>query len=150
MAQIRDATPVDFPSICNMLRRYRASAPMPFLLEADNEHYIVGQLTQLAAGRGLALVAEDNAQITGMLLAAIDCSFWHPDKRLMIEVAYWVEPEFRGSTAAYRLLKAYVQRGKTLQQEGRIEHFVISKMNNSPDLSFDKFGFQKLEEFWMN
>jgi RimJ/RimL family protein N-acetyltransferase len=149
MAQVRDATPVDFPRICNMLRRYRASAPMSFLLEADNEHYILAQLTQFVAGRGLALVAENEAQITGMLLAQIDCSFWHPDKRLMVEVAYWVEPEFRGSTAAYRLLDAYKQRGNALKQEGRIANFVISKMHNSPDLSFDKIGFQKLEEFWM-
>lgn len=146
---IRDATPVDFPSICKMLRRYRAAAPMSFLLEANNEPHIISQLTEFITGRGLALVSENDIQITGMLLATINCSFWHPDKRLMIEVAYWVDPEFRGSTAAYRLLNTYKKRGKELKEKGRIEHFVISKMINSPDLSFDKFEFQKLEEFWM-
>lgn len=148
--QIRDATPVDFPSIVKMLRRYREAAPMSFLLEADNEQHIVGQLTEFAAGRGLVLVAEAESQVMGMLIASIDSSFWYPEKRLMIEVAYWVEPEFRGGTAAYRLLKEYVRRGENLKQEGRIVHFLISKMNTSPDLSFGKFGFQKLEEFWVN
>ena len=150
VVKIRNATPVDFPSIVNMLRHYREAAPMSFLLEADNEQHIVGQLTEFVAGRGLVLVAENNTQIMGMLIASIDGSFWYPEKRLMIEVAYWVEPEFRGGTAAYRLLKEYVRRGEALKQEGRIVHFLISKMSTSPDLSFDKFGFQKLEEFWVN
>jgi len=155
MAKIRDATPVDFPSILNMLRRYRKAAPMSFLLEADDEQHVIKQLTEFVAGRGLVLVSENNDQITGMLItgmliAAIDRSFWHPEKCLMIEVAYWVEPEFRGGTAAHRLLKEYVRRGETMKQESRIVNFIISKMNNSPDLSFDKFGFQKLEEFWVN
>lgn len=123
---------------------------MSFLLEADNEQHIVGQLTEFVAGRGLVLMAEHKSQVMGMLIASIDSSFWYPEKRLMIEVAYWVEPEFRGGTAAYRLLKEYVRRGENLKQEGRIVHFLISKMNTSPDLSFGKFGFQKLEEFWVN
>lgn len=150
LVKIRDATPVDFPSIVNMLRRYREAAPMSFLLEADNEQHIVEQLTQFVAGRGLVLIAEDKTQVMGMLIASIDNSFWYPEKRLMIEIAYWVEPEFRGSTSAYRLLKEYVRRGEDLKQEGRIVHFLISKMSTSPNLSFDKFGFQKLEEFWVN
>jgi RimJ/RimL family protein N-acetyltransferase len=150
MATIRDATPVDFSSIVQMLRRYREAAPMSFLLEADNEQHIVGHLTEFVAGRGLVLVAENNAQVIGMLIASIDRSFWYPEKCLMIEIAYWVEPEFRGGTAAYRMLKEYVRRGKSMKQEGRIVNFLISKMSNSPDLSFDKFGFQKLEEFWVN
>lgn len=150
LVKVRDATPVDFPSILNMLRRYRKAAPMSFLLEADNELHVIGQLTEFVAGRGLLLVSEDDAQITGMLIASIDRSFWHPEKCLMIEVAYWVEPECRGSTAAYRLIKEYVRRGEAMKQTNRIENFVISKMNNSPDLSFGKFGFQKLEEFWVN
>ena len=150
MSLIREATPVDFPSILNMLRQYRKAAPMEFLLEADNEQHIVNQLTEFVSGRGLVLVSEKNVEITGMLIAVIDKSFWHPAKQLMIEVAYWVQPDFRGSTAGYRLLKEYVKRGTAMKKEGRIVNFVISKMNNSPDLSFDKFGFQKLEEFWVN
>lgn len=149
VVKIRDATPVDFSGIVNMLRHYREAAPMSFLLEADNEQHIVGQLTEFVAGRGLVLVAENNTQIMGMLIASIDSSFWYPEKRLMIEVAYWVEPEFRGGTSAYRLLKEYVRRGEVLKQEGRVVHFLISKMSTSPDLSFGKFGFQKLEEFWV-
>jgi N-acetylglutamate synthase-like GNAT family acetyltransferase len=150
MASIRDATPVDFPIIVQMLRRYREAAPMFFLLEANNEQHIVNHLTEFVAGRGVVLVAEKNTQVIGMLIASIDRSFWHPEKCLMIEIAYWVEPEFRGGTFAYRLLKEYVRRGEALKQEGRIVNFLISKMSNSPDLSFDKFGFQKLEEFWVN
>jgi hypothetical protein len=64
-------------------------------------------------------------------------------------MAYWVEPECRGGTAGYRLLTAYKKRGEALKAEGRICNFLISKMTNSPNLQFQKFGFEKLEEFWV-
>jgi hypothetical protein len=64
-------------------------------------------------------------------------------------VAYWVDPEHRGGTAAYRLIAAYVSECEELMQRGSIQMFTVSKMANSPDLKYNKFGFQKLEETWV-
>jgi len=36
-----------------------------------------------------------------------------------------------------------------MKDENRISAFFISKMTNSPDLKYQKFGFTKLEEFWV-
>lgn len=147
---VRDASPVDFPIILDMLRRGRETAPFKFLLEANDADHIVHQLTEFLAGRGLVLVSELNGQLTGFILAALEPSFWTPKTMLMIEMAYWVEPEYRGGTSAHRLITEYCARGKAMQETGRIDHFVIGKTTKSPDLSFSKFGFKKLEEFWVN
>ena len=145
---IRDANQFDIPAILDMLRQYRENTPLDFLREADDAEYITQILTELIAGRGLALIAETD-KIDGMLLAGISPSAWSTKHLVMNEMAYWVNPEARGGSAAYRLISEYVDRGKSLKEQKRISAFFISKMINSPDLKYDRFGFKKLEDFWV-
>lgn len=146
---IRDASPFDFGAILDMLRRYRANSPFDFLCEVENPEYITKLLTELLAGKGIVLVAEGD-EICGMLIAAIAPSLWSPEHLLLTEMAYWVDPEYRGGTAGYRLLVEYQKRGAALKAQGRICNFVISKLNTSPKLQYDRFGFEKLEECWVS
>jgi len=146
--KVRDATPFDIPAILNMLREYRSQTPLPFLHDADDEIYITRVLTEIMAGRGVALIAETD-KIHGMLLAQVAPSAWSPKHLVMTEMAYWMNPDARGSSGGYRLLAAYVEHGQALKDAGRISAFFISKMINSPDLQYQKFGFNKLEEFWV-
>jgi N-acetylglutamate synthase-like GNAT family acetyltransferase len=145
---IRDANQFDVPAILDMLRQYRNQTPLAFLSEADDADYIAGVLAEIMAGRGLLLVSETD-KINGMLMAGISPSAWSPRHLVMTEMAYWVNPEARGGTAAYRLLKEYVVRGAELKKQGRIAALFVSKMANSPDLKYGRFGFTKLEEFWV-
>jgi hypothetical protein len=146
--RIRDASPFDIPALLDMLRRYRSLTPLPFLAEANDADYITRLLTELMAGKGLVLIA-DNEGAVGMLIASISPSIWSPKHLLMTEMAYWVEPESRGGTAGYRLLAEYQKRGEAMKGNGRITNYLISKMSNSPNLQYQKFGFDKLEEFWV-
>jgi len=145
---IRDASPFDIPAILDMLRSYRRLTPLPFLAEADDAEYVTKMLTELMAGKGLVLIADKDG-IAGMLIAVIAPSMWSPKHLVMTEMAYWVEPECRGGTMGYRLLAEYKQRGDELKKNGRICNYLISKMSNSPNLQYQKFGFEKLEEFWV-
>lgn len=145
---IRDASPFDIPDILDMLRSYRMLTPLPFLAEADDAEYVTQMLTELMAGKGLVLIADKDG-IAGMLIAIIAPSMWSPKHVVMTEMAYWVEPECRGGTMGYRLLAEYKQRGDELKKNGRICNYLISKMSNSPNLQYQKFGFEKLEEFWV-
>jgi len=146
--QIRDASPHDIPALLNMLRGYRANMPYGFLQDADDAEYVTQMLTSLMAGQGLVLVAEKD-KLIGVLIAGIMPSLWSPKHAMLTEFAYWVEPEHRGGTAGYRLLNKYLERGIKLKEDGRVCHIFMSKMVNSPDLSYERFGFRKLEEFWV-
>jgi hypothetical protein len=145
---VRKATPFDVPVLLDMLRRYSKLTPLAFLAEADDAEYVTRLLTEMMAGKGVVLVV-DNDGIVGMLLASISPSIWSPKHLLMTELAYWVEPESRGGTAGYRLLAEYKKIGEQMKAEKRICNFLISKMSNSPNLQYQKFGFDKLEEFWV-
>lgn len=146
--QVRDATPFDIPVLLDMLRRYRDCAPLDFLHEADDSIYITQVLTELMAGRGVCLIAETDKAV-GMLISQVTSSMWSPKHLVLYEMAYWVNPEDRGSSAGYRLLRAYAEHGQAMKDQGRISAFFISKMSTSPDIKYDKFGFTKLEEMWV-
>ena len=146
---VRKGSPFDVYAICNLLREYRSETPLKVLEKIENPDYIERMLSSIMAGAGLVLVAEKDKQVVGMLLAIVQPSIWSRNVMVMHELAYWVTPEHRNSTAGYRLLDLYVQHGKAMKSIGHIDHFFISKMVNSPDLKYDRFGFEKLEEMWV-
>ena len=146
---IREATPIDIPQILDLLREYREATPLEFLKQADDVNYITQMLHEIMAGRGVLLVAEKENSIFAMLIAGVHPSRWSPRHLLLTELAYYVKPENRGGTAGYRLLREYIKKGEQFKAEGRICHYFISKMVNSPDLDYGRFGFKKLEEFWV-
>lgn len=145
---IRQANKFDIPQIIEMLKQYRDEAPIEILKQANDQEYIERLLLDLIVGSGFILVAEKNDLLIGMLIAGIIPNIWNPKVNQCSEIAYWVQPEFRGSTAAYRLIKEYIKECDKLFKSGRIQMNTISKMINSPDLKYQKFGFQKLEETW--
>jgi predicted N-acetyltransferase YhbS len=145
----RTASPFDVNAIINLLREYRAEMPYGFLADANDEAHIRQLLASLLAGQGLVLVAEVDGKTVGILMAGVMPSIWSPKHFLLTEFAYFVTPEYRGSTAGYRLMRQYLDEAIVMRESGRITNFFISKMVNSPDLNFGRFGFQKLEEFWV-
>lgn len=145
---IRQANKFDIDAIIGMLKQYREVAPIDVLRYADDEEYIKRLLTEIISGMGFILLAEKDEIAIGMLIAAKIPNIWNPKIMQCSEVAYWVKPENRGGTAAYRLIAVYVEKCEELKSQGIISFYTISKMNNSPDLKYNKFGFEKLEDTW--
>jgi hypothetical protein len=83
-----------------------------------------------------------------MLIALKNPNVWDNSILVMNELAYWVNPESRGSSAGYRLIKAYQEYAEELKSQGKIKAYTISKMVTSPDLNYSRFGFNKIEEMW--
>lgn len=123
-------------------------APVDIFKHCDDEVYITTVLTHIFAGRGVALLSSRDDVVTGMLIGFIDQSIWEPNIRVLKEMAYWVKPEYRGSSAGYRLINKYVELAEDMIASGKIQSCTISKMINSPDLDYGKFGFKKVEETW--
>ena len=146
---IRKANKFDIPFIIEMLKNYRNAAPLKVLNEANNKEYIEHFLFSLIVGSGFILLAEKNKEIIGIIIAGIIPNIWNPNVMQCSEIAYWVEPEFRGGTAAYRLLKSYIAECDKMMESGKIQMYTMSKMVNSPDLKYEKFGLSKLEETWV-
>ena len=145
---IREANKFDLPYIIKMLKHFRDHAPVDKIKECNNETYINTLYHSIIQGRGVAIVAESD-QPMGMIIGFIDQNIWDPDIRVLKELVYWVEPEYRNTTAGYRLIKAYNQAAESLREQGRIHLYTMTKMVNSPDLDFSRFGYKKTEEVWV-
>lgn len=146
--KIIEANKFHIPIIIEMLKHYKEVTPISFFKDITNEEYISGLLTHILAGRGVILLSYKDDVPTGMLLAFIDTSIWDNKLCVLKELAYWVEPQFRGTTAGYRLLSKYNEVAQSLLDVGRIKTWTISKMVNSPDLDYSKLGYRKVEETW--
>lgn len=146
---IRHANKFDMDCIVRMLKAYRDNAPTQFLRDANNQEHIEKMLVNILAGAGFILLAIKEDEPVGMVIAAQHPNIWNPEVMQVSEIAFWIDEEHRGGKFAYRLLHAYIQQCEEWKQEKHIDFFSLSKMVNSPDLSYEKFGFEKLEETWI-
>jgi N-acetylglutamate synthase-like GNAT family acetyltransferase len=146
---IRTATERDIPEIHAMLREYRLASPLK--AHADIDETTAKQMVDVVIkqDRGLILISEHKDKIRGMLLAIYSFNMWDQKIRCMNELAWWVRPEYRGSTDGYRMLMKYKEVGDLLIERKEIKYYTISKMVTSPDLKYDRFGFDKLEEMYI-
>lgn len=145
---IRLANKFDLPHVLRMLRHFRDNTPLDCMRECDDEQWINSLFHQIIIGGGVALIAENEEPI-GMILGVFEHNIWDPKSLLLRELVYWVEPEYRGTTAGYRLLKKYNEIANDLKEQNKIKLYTMTKMVNSPDLDFARFGYQKTEEVWV-
>jgi GNAT superfamily N-acetyltransferase len=142
---IRTATKYDKTQIIEMMQLFRAESHIEQYKDLDNVAYWNRLLDAIFAGQGIIYIEDGIGLIMGVVMPTIWC-----DKTLVLnELAWYVKPEHRNTTVGYRLLKAYVDYGKQLKEAGRIKMFTIAKMVTSPDLKYDRFGFSKLDEIWI-
>lgn len=142
---IRQATKFDKTEITEMMRLFRDEADLPEYLDAEDDAYWNLLLDTMLAGKGVIFLEEGK----GLLMAIIHPTIWSNKVNTMQELAWYVKPEFRNSTVGYRLLKAYIEYGKELKEDDRIKFFSVSKMDTSPDIKYQKFGFRKKDENWI-
>lgn len=146
--KIRPATKFDLPDVIRMLKNYREACPLEELKLANDETYINTVFNSIIHGAGFAFIADYEGEAVGMILSIRAPSIWDPNIYLMKEMCYWVEPKCRNTSAGFRLLKEYVDACKAEKESGHISVFTVSKMTTSPDLKYDRFGFEPLEETW--
>lgn len=146
--KIRLAEKHDLPYVLEMLRHFRDNSPVPKIKECNNEEYINSLYHSIIVGGGVAYVADVDKPV-GIIMGYIAPSIWDPSIQILNELVYWVEPEHRHTTIAYRLLVNYNNKANELLNDNRIQMYTMQKMINSPDLDYSKFGYRKIEEIWV-
>lgn len=142
---IRQATKYDITQLTEMMRMFRDESPIQQYKDIDNPEYFNKLVNGIIAGQGVIFI-EDNI---GFIMGFISPVIWCDQTLAMYELAWYVKPEYRHKTIGYKLLKAYIDYAKELKAQGRIKLFTITKMTTSPDIDYSRFGFNKIEENWM-
>lgn len=142
---IRQATKYDKTQIINMMKQFRAEADFPELLKVDNEEHWNTMLDGILAGQGVVFLNEGK----GLLMAIVLPTIWCNKTFALHELAWYVCPEERNTTIGFRLFAAYLAYGKQLKEQGRINYFTITKLDTSPNFKYEKYGFRKKDENWI-
>lgn len=142
---IRLANKFDKDGIMDLMRMFRDESPIEQYKELNNVEYISNLLNKLIAGQGVIYIKEN----VGMIIGVIQPTIWCDKTFALYELAWYVKPEHRNTTTGYRLLSAYITHAKKLKDEGRIKLFTMNKMITSPAIKYEKFGFTKIEESYM-
>jgi hypothetical protein len=105
-------------------------------------------LDSIIAGKGVRFIADG----IGMIIGIISPTIWDDTALALHELAWYVKPECRSTSAlvGYRLLRTYLDYANQLKDDGKIKLYTLTKMSTSPDMKYEKFGFSKIEENWMN
>jgi hypothetical protein len=78
-------------------------------------------------------------------MSAVATDIWLPNMRIMNEIVWWVNPEWRDSSAGLRLLKEYTKIGEQMVEKGDISTFTLTLLENSPKLNIQKRGWSPVE-----
>jgi|TARA_R110002073_G_scaffold181670_1_gene340029 N-acetylglutamate synthase-like GNAT family acetyltransferase len=144
--KIRHATIQDFDRIMEMMIDFANSSPYNAHHNPQyNDTYVRRLLCQFMTS-GCILLAEEKENTIGMLIAGIAPDPWLPEVKTLREVAWWVDEEYRLTTAGYKLLLKYIELGNKLQDEELICGFTLTNMEQSPDFNLEKRGWRPIEK----
>lgn len=142
---IRYADLQDFDRIMEMMVNFANSAPLSDLHNPQYNDLYVRRLLCEIIKNGCVIVGEINNRVEGMLIGMVISDPWLPHIKTLREIAWWVEPEHRGSSLGYRLLREYVRFGETLVDKDVIVGFTLTNMEISPAFDLEKRGWRKVE-----
>ena len=128
-----------------MIRMFRDESPIEQYRDIDNPEYFNQLIDSIIAGKGIIFIEEN----VGFVMGIITPTIWCNKTFALYELAWYVKPEYRMGIVGIRLLKEYINYAKQLKEQGKIKLFTVTKMVTSPDLDYSRFGFQKIEENWM-
>ena len=141
---IRQATKYDKIDIIEMIQQFGRECPVEHYKDLKANH-IELLLNNIFAGMGVVFIEEKK----GLLIGLITPTVWNPEILMLHELAWYVKPEFRNTPTGYRLLKEFIKYGKQLKDENRIKMIVMGKFVASGNIKYEKFGFTRLEESWI-
>ena len=142
---IRLATKYDKNQIIDLMKMFRYEADFREINEIDNTEWWNTMLDSILAGQGAIFIDDGKGILMSMVLPTIWCN----KTFVLHELAWYVTPNHRKSSVGYRLFKAYMDYGKQLKEAGRIKYFTMSKLDTSPSLKYEKYGFRKKDENWI-
>jgi len=99
---------------------------------------------------GVSVVATtDEGEVVGFLLSMKQQDLWIPEVIRLREMAWYVRPEYRGTSIGARLFFAYVNSAEKLLERGEIKGYTMTKLSSSADFDYEKRGMRKIEETYL-
>jgi hypothetical protein len=145
----RFATLVDIPQVIRLLMQFSQEATVGFRTPRSDDQTRLARMVGAWQKQHYVRVAEQDQEITGILIAEIGTDFWDPDRRLLQERAWYVTPEYRHTRAGAALWRAWDRDVTEYLTQGRVQAVLLS--TQGPATAFDpgRRGWRLIEQTWM-
>jgi hypothetical protein len=143
--KIRNATFTDYHEVTRMLVEFGNATPTTVHSNADHDPDHVNRTLLNIQKSGYVLVADSGHELAGMLIAQIVPDVWMPHRQTLQEMAWWVKPEYRDTTAGARLFREYCKRAKMLIVNKKIQGYTMTMLANSPAIDLVGRGWTPVE-----
>lgn len=107
---IRQATKADIPEMVANGREFAEYFPVKRPYNGD----LFAKVLEVLIDKGIVLVAEEDHQLVGGVIGALQPVWYAPESTSAALVAWVLKPEYRRGTAGIRLLKAFEDRAVEL------------------------------------
>lgn len=147
---IRTLERSDYAYVAELLKEFAQETGLSdFNLEFYNEHHAY-QVLLRCEHTGVSLVATTGSgEIVGMLLSMRVPDLWLPNIVRLREIAWWVRPEYRGSSLGGRLFIEYCSRADDMLKMGQIAGYTMTKLVSSEDYNYERRGMRLIEATYM-
>lgn len=109
MITVRQATADDLDALLRLGLKFVDCSPFAHMVDSQEVRYAVSRMIDASPDAATVLVAETApGRIVGTLIAVLT-TMWFSSTPIACELAWWVEPEARSSSAAWRLMAQYEQ-----------------------------------------
>lgn len=139
----------DYAQIFELMQEFAHETAIPDLQKENYDYASVQQVLFRCEKGGVSFVAQTDATITGCILSILVPDLWIPEIIRLRELAWFVRPEYRGSSVGARLYHAYVGQAEELRRAGRITGYTMTKLDVSPDFDYERRGFRHIESTYM-
>jgi GNAT superfamily N-acetyltransferase len=146
---VRIANKFDVDQVLELIKSFSQEIDVPIELTNDVDwDYINKMFHHIVLGAGIALVAEDNKNLIGVFLGLKTNNLWQPKQYELHELLFYVQPKYRKSRIAYKLLTKYNELAKMLYEDKKVSRIVMTKTEKLGNINYERFGYKKVEESW--
>lgn len=140
---IRYANKFDIDKICDLMRNFGLLHKQEFGFfqcnQEDSKSKVVAQLSNILAGTGFILIAED---FSGVLCAVKTPSLWMKDSFILQETMW----HGLNKKITLRLLKKYLEIGEKMKNDGIVQDVYFSSYK---DIDYTKLKVKRLSYHWV-
>lgn len=145
----RFATTADIQPVLELLLAFGREAEIGFRRESTQDCERLVRMIQGWIHQHYVRVAQVGTDIIGVLIAERMADFWDPDRRFLMERAWYVLPEHRGSRASARLWAAWQEDCGRYIRDHIVDAAVMSTQGGASNIDLASRGWRHIESHWM-
>lgn len=134
------ATHEDFEAIFKMAMNFLNASPYKDLGDEDSIATIIGDILNSSPTERIIIFSD-----VGFIVGAVTPFLFGPHK-LATEVAWWVEPDYRGNGEGLKLLEAFEYWAKNVAE---VKLISMSSLDKTVEKYYKKNGYKLYERAYM-